>query len=67
MTLPPTYIMFFMAGGLLLGVLLAQYWTGKSSIKKRRVRGQKREFFTNGEIIMMRLRLWMKRNLQKSS
>ena len=51
----PQFIIIII-GGLLLGIGAMKVWHGESSIKRTKVRGQKREYYTVGDIWVMKLR-----------
>jgi hypothetical protein len=49
-------ITFIIVGGLLLGIGVALMWFSKSSVKKPKVKGTKREYYTKGDMIIAKIR-----------
>lgn len=47
---------FLLGGGLLLGIALAILWCGKSDVRKPRKHRGKREYYTNGQVLMQRIK-----------
>lgn len=48
--------LFAALGGLIIGIGFARVWNGKSNIKRHKIKGQKRQYYTMGEIWMQRIR-----------
>jgi hypothetical protein len=52
-------VLFIIAGGLSLGMAIALVWYGRSRFKRPKVKGQKRQYMTNGEYLINRLKIWI--------
>lgn len=50
-------------GGLFLGIGVARVWYSKTNIKKPRIRGEKRTYYTRGEVWMMKIKSEIKEML----
>lgn len=53
-------------GALLIGGGLAAVWVSKSFVKKPKVKGSKRQFYTKGEVILLLLRKKLKTDALQS-
>ncbi len=61
MNIPPLSAWLFIGTGFFLAVGAAYWWYSKSQTRRKRVKGEKRRFYTEGELFMAKIKSYFRR------